>query len=223
MSSGGNYYGRNQLLDAGPPGPILQPDPHLSRSLVAIAVFAGLIFLALVLFLALFLGRFWPLPGRTATCTSTADQTTVALALRVANATASDCPFADYNCSTATAQETAYGNLTLQSDTALVVGFYTSACTTIGASAETAAANDRRCDITLSLNGEGGLDAGVVTLAGLKTVADADDDDVTFPNPFAVTGGAVANYARPIGGEITLAYNASSTVLTLTGSVILVN
>lgn len=215
--------GYNTLMETPPGGAMLQPSPELTRSVTAIAVLIGLILAVLVLFGALFLGRFWPLAGRTPTCTSTAAKTTVSLALQVEGATASGCPLADGNCTAPTAQETEYGNLTLQSDTSLVVGFYTSACTTIGVSAETADANDRRCDITLTLNGEGSLDAGVVTLAGLKTVADEDDDDVTFPNPLGVTGGALANYARPSGGQLVLAYNASTTVLTLTGSVILVN
>jgi hypothetical protein len=214
-------YGANQLLEPAQTM-MVHPDPALGRSSTAIAVFDGLIFLALVLFAALFLGRFWHSPAHKPTCTSTADQTTVPLALLVTAATATNCPLNTGNCTEPTAVVTEYGNLTLQSDTSLVVGFYSSVCTTTGDSAETEDASDRICTITLDLNGEGDIDAGLLTLTGLKTVANEDDDDVTFPAPFAVTGG-VSAYARPIGGELTLAYNASTTELTLTGNVLLVN
>jgi phosphohistidine swiveling domain-containing protein len=216
-------YGVNQLY--GPEGVqsmIVQPDPALTRSTTAIAVFDGLILMALILFGALALGRFWNSPAHTPTCTSTADQTTVELALLVTNATATDCPLNEGDCTVATAVITEQGNLTLQSDTSLVVGYYTSVCTTVGTSAETDDATDRLCEVVLQLNGEGGLDAGMLTLTGLKTVADEDATDVTFPDPFSIDGG-VSNYAQPIGGELTLAYNATTTELTFTGSAIFVN
>jgi hypothetical protein len=223
MSSyrGGAPYPGNQLLEPAQTL-MVHPDPALARSSTAIAVIDGLILMALILFGALALGRFWNSPAHTPTCTSTADQTTVSLALLVTGATATNCPLNEGNCTVPTAVVTEYGNLTLQSDDSLVVGFYSSVCTTTGDSAETDDASDRICTITLDLNGEGDLDAGLLTITGLKTVANEDDDDVTFPAPFAVTGG-VSAYARPIGGQLVLAYNASTTELTLTGDVLLVN
>ena len=221
---GGRYYSgaSNQLLEAAPQSVLVQAEPAMTRAVTANAVADWLILAALILFVALAFGRFWNEPAHTPTCTSTADQTTVALALLVTNATVTSCPLNEGDCTIATAITTENANITLQSAPSTVVGYYVSTCTTVGASAETDAATDRLCQIFLTLNGEGGLDAGVITLAGLKTVADEDDDDVTFPNPFGVSGGS-GNYARPIGGEVTLAYNASTTDLTLTGDAIYVN
>lgn len=207
-------YGANEIVSYP------TADYVLVRGVTAIAVFLGLFFVAYVLFDALWLGRFWNIPGHTPTCTSVADQSTVPLALLIVNATATDCPLNEGECSTPTAIVVSSGNVTLQSSPATVVGYHTQTCTTIGSQEEDSTI--RACDFIVLLNGEGGLDAGMLTFSGLKTVADADPEDVTFPAPFAITGGA-SNYARPIGGELTLGYNGTTTELTLTGTATYVN
>jgi hypothetical protein len=201
------------------PGTVVYTDPVLTRSVVVSTVAIVLLFLAVVILGSIALGHFY----NRAACspTSTATKTTVPLELQVTNATATLCPLNEGACEEATAEVVESGNITLQSDTDLVVGWYSSSCVTIGPSESVDDATDRACTLYLNLNGLGDLGAGLLSIEGIKTVV-TEDGETTFPAAFAVTGGVNA-YAKPIGGELTMAYNATSLELTMTGSVILVN
>lgn len=202
------------------PGRLLR-DRRLTQATIAVAVFVGLIFVAFVVFGSLTLSRFWNRPA-TVSYSSTAAKTTTTITVQ-SNVTSADCPLTDDDCTVPTAVQTAYGNLTLASDTELVVGFLMTYCTTIGPSVDVTdeAATDIFCTDQMIFNGLGGIDAGTVILQGKLAVV-TDGGEVVLTEPFAVTGGA-GGFANPIGGSAIIALNSTSTLFEAVVTVILVN
>jgi hypothetical protein len=202
------------------PGRLVR-DQRLTHATIADTVFTGLIFVAIVIFGSLFLSRFWTRPA-TVSYSATAAKTTTIISVQ-SNVTSADCPLTDDDCTVPTAVQTSYGNLTLASDTELVVGFLMTYCTTIGPSVDVTdeEATDIFCTDQMIFNGLGGIDAGTVILQGKLAVV-TDGGEVVMTEPFSVVGGA-GEFANPIGGSATIALNSTSTLFEAVVTVILVN